>query len=186
MEYFRDPRNYMRRPSGVNIGSSVVFLSMSTTWRMLTSVNYYFMQLIQIWWSRIVMSTSSRRGSVWILRLSMNGWLITNYPLIWVKLSLIFGTKRKLARHSELIIKCGDNLITPKSDIKCLGLDIDQSLSGELQDKGYQKGQLKIEVSLQKRKIFEWLYKETVDSVFNPVSLWLWLLILVYCPFQTN
>ena len=35
--------------------------------------------------------------------------------------SVLFGTKRRLARHSELNIKCADNLITPKSGIKYLG-----------------------------------------------------------------
>ena len=68
---------------------------------------------------------------------AVNEWLIDNKLSLHLGKteSILFGTKRKLVRHSELIIKCGDNLITPKSEIKYLGLDIDQSLSGEITGK---------------------------------------------------
>ena len=68
---------------------------------------------------------------------AVNEWLIDNKLSLHLGKteSILFSTKRKLVRHSELIIKCGDNLITPKSEIKYLGLDIDQSLSGEITGK---------------------------------------------------
>ena len=46
--------------------------------------------------------------------------------------SILFGSKRKLAKQSELNIKCGNSQIMPKSEIKYLGLDIHQSLNGEI------------------------------------------------------
>lgn len=64
----------------------------------------------------------------------VNNWLIGNKLSLHLGKteSILFGTKHKLARHSELNIKCGQSLITPKSEIKYLGLDLDQSLSGEI------------------------------------------------------
>ena len=51
---------------------------------------------------------------------AVNEWLIDNKLSLHLGKteSILFGSKRKLVRHSELIIKCGDNLITPKSEIK--------------------------------------------------------------------
>ena len=64
-------------------------------------------------------------------------WLIDNKLSLHLGKteSILFGTKRKLAKHSELNIKCGDTFILPKSEIKYLGLDLDQSLSGEITGK---------------------------------------------------
>lgn len=65
---------------------------------------------------------------------AVNGWLIDNKLSLHLGKteSILFGTKHKLARHSELNIKCGDTSITPKAEIRYLGLDLDQSLSGEV------------------------------------------------------
>ena len=65
---------------------------------------------------------------------AVNEWLIDNKLSLHLGKteSILFGPKRKLAKQSELSIKCGDALITPKSEIKYLGLDIHQSLDGEI------------------------------------------------------
>ena len=68
---------------------------------------------------------------------AVNDWLVDNKLSLHLGKtdSILFGTKHKLAKHSELNIMCGDTLIAPKSEIKYLGLDLDQSLSGEITGK---------------------------------------------------
>ena len=63
---------------------------------------------------------------------SVNKWLVDNKLSLHLGKteSIMFGTRRKLAKHSELNIKCGDTFIAPKSEIKYLGLELDQKLSG--------------------------------------------------------
>ena len=64
--------------------------------------------------------------------LSLSNWLIDN------KLSLhlgkaestLFGTKHMLSKHSKLAISCGNNVITSKTVIRYLGVDLEQTLSG--------------------------------------------------------
>ena len=65
---------------------------------------------------------------------AVNDWLIDNKLSLHLGKteSILFGSKRKLAKHSELNIKCGNSQIMPKSEIKYLGLDIHQSLDGEI------------------------------------------------------
>ena len=64
---------------------------------------------------------------------AVNDWLIDNKLSLHLGKteSILFGSKRKLAKHSELNIKCGNSQKMPKSEIKYLGLDIHQSLDGE-------------------------------------------------------
>ena len=65
---------------------------------------------------------------------SCNQWLVDN------KLSLhlgkteciLFGSKRKLRKIKNFKITCNEHTISAKSNVKYLGLDIDQYLSGEL------------------------------------------------------
>ena len=65
---------------------------------------------------------------------AVNEWLVNNKLSLHLGKteSILFGSKRKLAKHSELDITCGNTKILPKSEIKYLGLDLDQSLSGEV------------------------------------------------------
>ena len=65
---------------------------------------------------------------------AVNDWLIDNKLSLHLGKteSILFGSKRKLAKHSELNIKCGNSQMMPKSEIKYLGLDIHQSLDGEI------------------------------------------------------
>ena len=65
---------------------------------------------------------------------AVNDWLIDNKLSLHLGKteSILFGSKRKLAKHSELNIKCGNLQIMPKSDIRYLGPDIHQSLDGEI------------------------------------------------------
>ena len=65
---------------------------------------------------------------------AVNEWLIDNKLSLHLGKteSVLFGPKRKLAKQSELGITCGNTQITPKSEIKYLGLDIHQSLDGEI------------------------------------------------------
>lgn len=64
---------------------------------------------------------------------NVSDWLIDNKLSLHLGKteSILFGTKRKLGRRSELSITCGDTNIVAKSQIKYLGLDLDQSLTGE-------------------------------------------------------
>ena len=52
----------------------------------------------------------------------MNDWLIDNKLSLHLGKteSILFGSKRKLAKHSELNIKCGNSQKMPKSEIKYL------------------------------------------------------------------
>ena len=65
---------------------------------------------------------------------AVNDWLIDNKLSLHLGKteSILFGSKRKLAKHSELNIKWGNSQIMLKSEIKYLGLDIHQSLDGEI------------------------------------------------------
>ena len=60
-------------------------------------------------------------------------WLIENKLSLHLGKteSILFGSKRKLAQTSNLHIKCGENDIACKSNVKYLGLPLDQSLTGE-------------------------------------------------------
>ena len=45
--------------------------------------------------------------------------------------SILFGTKRKLAKSNTLKVMCNGSEIVSKSNVTYLGLTLDQSLSGE-------------------------------------------------------
>jgi hypothetical protein len=64
---------------------------------------------------------------------AVGSWLVDNKLSLHLGKteSILFGSKRQLGRHSELSIRCGDTDIAAKSEIKYLGLDLDQSLSSE-------------------------------------------------------
>ncbi len=65
---------------------------------------------------------------------SVNEWLVDNKLSLHLGKteSVLFGSKRKLAKSPDLDITCGKENITPKSEIKYLGLDIHQTLNGEI------------------------------------------------------
>ena len=44
--------------------------------------------------------------------------------------SILFGTKHMLSKHSKSTISCGNNVITSKTVIRYLGVDLEQTLSG--------------------------------------------------------
>ena len=86
---------------------------------------------------------------------AVNEWLVNNKLSLHLGKteSILFGSKRKLAKHSELDITCGNTKILPKSEIKYLGLDIDQSLSGEVTgDKVIKKANSRLKFLYRKGK----------------------------------
>jgi hypothetical protein len=63
---------------------------------------------------------------------SVSDWLVDNKLSLHLGKteSILFGTKHKLKKHSELNITCNNTNITATKAVKYLGLDLDQSLSG--------------------------------------------------------
>ena len=64
--------------------------------------------------------------------LSLSNWLIDNKLSLHLGKteSILFGTKHMLSKHSKLAIYCGNNVITSKTVIRYLGVDLEQTLSG--------------------------------------------------------
>ena len=64
--------------------------------------------------------------------LSLSNWLINNKLSLHLGKteSILFGTKHMLSKHSKLAISCGNNVITSKTVIRYLGVDLEQTLSG--------------------------------------------------------
>ena len=64
--------------------------------------------------------------------LSLSNWLIDNKLSLHLGKteSILFGTKHMLSKHSKLAISCGNNVITSKTVIRYLGVDLEQTLSG--------------------------------------------------------
>ena len=64
--------------------------------------------------------------------LSLSNWLIDNkFSLHLGKTkSILFKTKHMLSKHSKLATYCGNNVITSKTVIRYLGVDLEQTLSG--------------------------------------------------------
>jgi hypothetical protein len=65
---------------------------------------------------------------------SVSKWLIDNKLSLHLGKteSILFGTKRKLKQTSKLDIRCNGSKILSKSSVKYLGVDLDQSLNGEI------------------------------------------------------
>ena len=64
--------------------------------------------------------------------LSLSNWLIDNKLSLHLDKteSILFGAKHMLLKHSKLAISCGNNVITSKTVIRYLGIDLEQTLSG--------------------------------------------------------
>ena len=64
--------------------------------------------------------------------LSLSNWLIDNTLSLHLDKteSILFWTKHMLSKHSKLAIFCGNNVITSKTVIRYLGVDLEQTLSG--------------------------------------------------------
>jgi hypothetical protein len=65
---------------------------------------------------------------------SCSNWLVDNkLPLHLGKTEcILFGSKRKLKRVSNFQVSCNNHIISSQKSVKYLGLNIDQSLSGEV------------------------------------------------------
>ena len=64
---------------------------------------------------------------------SVREWLIDNKLSLHLGKteSILFGSKRRLSVQDTLQVSCAGNIISSKTCVKYIGLDIDQSLSGE-------------------------------------------------------
>ena len=64
--------------------------------------------------------------------LSLSNWLIDNKLSIHPGKteSILFGNKHMLSKQSKLAISCRNNVITSKTVIRYLGVDLEQALSG--------------------------------------------------------
>ena len=64
--------------------------------------------------------------------LSLSNWLIDNKLSLHLSKteSILFGTKHMLSKHSKLAISCGNNVITSKTVIRYIGVNLEQTLSG--------------------------------------------------------
>ena len=108
-------------------------LSMSMIWFLLLIVNCFFMLMILRWWFRIGTLRSFRNASVWNWKLWTTGWSTTNCCCIWERPSqYCLDRSVNLRSTRSWTSKCGNSQIMPKSEIKYLGLDIHQSLDGEI------------------------------------------------------
>ena len=65
---------------------------------------------------------------------SVRNWLLDNKLSLHLGKteSILFGTKRKLQNQTNLNILCAGNPIKSKTQVKYLGVELDQSLSGEI------------------------------------------------------
>jgi len=65
---------------------------------------------------------------------NVSKWLVDNKLSLHLGKteSILFGSKRKLKKHSKLNIVCNGSNIESKTSVKYLGVDLDQSLSGEV------------------------------------------------------
>ena len=63
----------------------------------------------------------------------INEWLVSNKLSLHLGKadSIIFGSKRNLAKRSHLNISCGDKSISAKGSVTYLGIKLDQTLSNE-------------------------------------------------------
>ena len=63
--------------------------------------------------------------------LSLSNWLIVNKLSLHLGRteSILFGTKHMLSKHLKLAISCGNHVITSKTVIRYLGVDLEQTLS---------------------------------------------------------
>ena len=101
---------------------------------------------------------------------AVNDWLIDNKLSLHVGKteSILFGSKRKLAKHSELNIKCGNSQIMPISEIKYLGLDIHQSLDGEITaDKVIKRANSRLKFLQRKGRYLNVYTKKLLVSALN-------------------
>jgi hypothetical protein len=104
----------------------------------------------------------------------VNEWLVDNKLSLHLGKteSILFGTTHKLAKHSELNITCGEAQIHPKSEIKYLGLDLDQSLSGEITgNKVIKKANSRLKFIQRKGRYLNANTKKTAGLCPNSVSL---------------
>ena len=65
---------------------------------------------------------------------SIREWLIDNRLSLHLGKteSILFGSKRKLKNNKTIQVQCGNESLTCKSNVKYLGLILDQSLNGEI------------------------------------------------------
>ena len=64
-------------------------------------------------------------------------WLINNKLSLHLGKteSILFGSKRKLNTCSSIQVRCAGTTLASQTHVKYLGIDLDQSLTGELADK---------------------------------------------------
>ena len=65
---------------------------------------------------------------------SLNRWLVDNKLSIHLGKTecILFGTKSRLRINSEINVTCGETKVTAKTSMRYLGVDLDQSLDGQL------------------------------------------------------
>jgi len=78
---------------------------------------------------------------------SIREWLIDNKLSLHLGKteSILFGSKQRLKQHDSISVTCAGNTIGSKSCVKYIGIDLDQSLSGDhIVDKVVNKSNAKI------------------------------------------
>ena len=60
----------------------------------------------------------------------LSEWLVDNKLSIQTE-SILFGSNKKIRKHSTMTIICRDNEVTTKDNVKYLGVSLDQSLGGK-------------------------------------------------------
>ena len=78
---------------------------------------------------------------------SVREWLIDNKLSLHLGKteSILFGSKHRLKNHDTIDVTCAGNTITSKTCVKYIGLDLDQSLSGDfIADKVISKSNAKL------------------------------------------
>jgi hypothetical protein len=98
---------------------------------------------------------------------SVSEWLIDNKLSLHLGKteSILFGTKRKLTKQSELSVKCSNKTITASSEVKYLGLDLDQTLCGDITgNKVIKKANSKLKFLNRKSKFLNFNTKKLLVS----------------------
>ena len=110
------------------------FLFMSTTCVPQLTANYYCMPIIRA--ALIVPGKDVKEIELKLTKVleSISNWLTDNKRSLHLGKteSILFGTKKKRqSTSSQLNVTCGGTILSAKSTVKYLGVELDQHLSGE-------------------------------------------------------